>query len=87
MPYDKSIEEGMLEAEACVNNLEEANLSLSEALSEYKKGIELLNFCGIKLKNTKQQIQILDAKSGKLIDVNPESLTGPIGKSRKNNSG
>lgn len=80
MPYEKSIEEGMIEAEACVNNLEEDNLSLSEALSEYKKGIELLHFCDIKLKSTKQQIQMLDYSTGQLIDVNPESLTGPIDK-------
>ena len=80
MPYEKSIEEGMIEAEACVNHLEDDNLSLSEALSEYKKGIELLHFCDIKLNNTKQQIQMLDYSTGKLIDVNPESVTGPIDK-------
>tara|TARA_R110000744_G_scaffold358901_3_gene466081 strand:+ start:4272 stop:4520 length:249 start_codon:yes stop_codon:yes gene_type:complete len=80
MPYEKSIEEGMIEAEACVNHLEEDTLSLSEALSEYKKGIELLHFCDIKLNNTKQQIQMLDYSTGQLIDVNPESVTGPIDK-------
>ncbi len=70
----------MIEAEACVNHLEEDTLSLSEALSEYKKGIELLHFCDIKLNSTKQQIQMLDYSTGQLIDVNPESVTGPIDK-------
>ena len=80
MPYEKSFEEGMIEAEACVNHLEEDTLSLSEALSEYKKGIELLHFCDIKLNSTKQQIQMLDYSTGQLIDVNPESVTGSIDK-------
>jgi len=80
MSYENSIEENMDEAEACINKINSEKLSLSETLAEYNKGIELLRFCDIQLNNTKPQIQILDYSTGKLIDVNPESVTGPINK-------
>jgi len=80
MDYEKSFEEDLIEIESSSEALESPDLSLSESLALYKKSLELLNFCGQKIKTTKQKIQVLDYKTGKLIDVNPESVIGPRNK-------
>jgi len=80
MAYKKSFEEGLIEMEANSKSLEDGDLSLSEALAVYKQSMELLNFCGNEIKQTKQKIQVLDYETSKLIDVNPESVIGPRNK-------
>lgn len=80
MAYEKSFEEGLIEIETGSKALESPDLSLSESLALYKKSLELLNFCGETIKTKKQKIQVLDYETGKLIDVNPESVIGPRNK-------
>ena len=80
MSKQKPFEENLKELEGCVTQMEDNELPLSEALALYKKGMELINFCNIELKNVQQQIQVYDKKTNSLIDVNPESVIGPRNK-------
>jgi len=80
MSKQKPFEANLKELEGCVTRMEEDDLPLSEALALYKKGMELINFCDIELKNVQQQIQVYDKKTNSLIDVNPESVIGPRNK-------
>ena len=80
MSKQKPFEENLKEVEGCVTRMEDDDLPLSEALALYKKGMALINFCDIELKNVQQQIQVYDKKTNSLIDVNPESVIGPRNK-------
>ena len=79
-PEKSFFEENLKEVETCVDTMENNNLSLSESVTLYKKGIELINLCKTELSGVKQQIQVYDKNTNTLIDVNPESLLGPIKK-------
>lgn len=55
-----TFEEAMEELETIVEKLEEGDVPLEEAISIYKKGMELSKLCHDKLKNVEEQLtQIL----------------------------
>lgn len=57
-----TFEEAMEELETIVEKLEEGDVPLEEAISIYKKGMELSKLCHDKLKNVEEQLtQILTA--------------------------
>ncbi|MAO21990.1 MAG: exodeoxyribonuclease VII small subunit [Phycisphaerae bacterium] len=60
MAYKKSFEENMIEAEACINKMESDEVPLSESLALYKRGLELINFCDLELKEAQKEITLLD---------------------------
>lgn len=67
-----TFEEAMEELETIVEKLEEGDVPLEEAISIYKKGMELSKLCHDKLKNVEEQLtQILTA------DGNKEAFTIP----------
>ncbi len=57
-----TFEEAMEELETIVEKLEEGDVPLEEAITIYKKGMELSKLCHDKLKNVEEQLtQILTA--------------------------
>jgi len=68
MPEEKTItfEAAMEQLETIVERLEEGDVPLEEAISIYKKGMELSKLCHDKLKNVEEQLtQILTADGHK----------------------
>ncbi|WP_187143758.1 exodeoxyribonuclease VII small subunit [Bacillus tuaregi] len=68
VPEGKSItfEEAMEQLETIVERLEEGDVPLEEAITIYKKGMELSKLCHDKLKNVEEQLtQILTADGHK----------------------
>ena len=55
-----SFEAALAELEAIVATMEGGQLPLSDSLSAYKRGAELLQFCQSALKDAEQQIQIFE---------------------------
>jgi len=56
----KSFEAATAELEQIVANMETGQMSLEDALSAYKRGVELLQYCQGLLKDSQQQIKILE---------------------------
>jgi exodeoxyribonuclease VII small subunit len=68
-------EEAMLDLEEVVKKLETGEVPLEDAISLYKKGMELYSFCHEKLQNAeKQLISIIDKNDNK-IEFNPSQGT------------
>lgn len=51
-----SFEDAMKELDTIVEKLEEGNIELEEALTIYKRGVELSQLCHTKLKNAEDQL-------------------------------
>jgi len=51
-----SFEDAMKELDTIVQKLEEGNIELEEALTIYKRGVELSQLCHTKLKNAEDQL-------------------------------
>lgn len=51
-----SFEDSMKELDTIVQKLEEGNIELEEALTIYKRGVELSQLCHTKLKNAEDQL-------------------------------
>lgn len=68
-----TFEEAMEELETIVEKLEEGDVPLEEAISIYKKGMELSKLCHDKLKNVEEQLtQIITADGHKETFTIPE---------------
>jgi exodeoxyribonuclease VII small subunit len=52
-------EEALKKLEKIVEDLEQGDLSLDEALKKYQEGIELSRVCYLRLENAKKKIDIL----------------------------
>lgn len=60
LPPPENFETATAELEQIVTNMETGKMSLEEALSAYKRGVELLQYCQHVLKDSQQQIKILE---------------------------
>ncbi|WP_160809729.1 exodeoxyribonuclease VII small subunit [Nitrosomonas sp. HPC101] len=60
-PPPENFEIATAELEQIVANMEAGQMSLEDALSAYKRGVELLQYCQNTLKDSQQQIKILEA--------------------------
>jgi exodeoxyribonuclease VII small subunit len=56
-----TFEAALAELEAIVARMESGELPLEQALSAYRRGTQLLQFCQSALKDAQQQVQILEA--------------------------
>ena len=54
-----SFEESMQELDSIVNQMEEGELSLEDALSRFERGVQLARHSQNKLKQAEQKVQIL----------------------------
>jgi exodeoxyribonuclease VII small subunit len=66
-----SFEAALLALETIVGQMESGQMPLEESLTAYKRGVELLRYCQNTLKDTEQQIRILD-EQGQLKDFGNE---------------
>lgn len=57
----ENFEVATVELEQIVAGMETGQMSLEDALSAYKRGVELLQYCQNTLKDSQQQIKILEA--------------------------
>ncbi|MDT8364051.1 MAG: exodeoxyribonuclease VII small subunit [Nitrosomonas sp.] len=57
----QDFEHAAVELENIVVAMESGQMSLQESLSSYKRGMELLQYCQSTLKDSQQQIKILEA--------------------------
>ena len=64
---DLSFEQHLDRAKDIITKLESGNCNLDELLSKYKKGIESLNFCTVKLNEFENKIKII--KDSSKIDI------------------
>ena len=68
-----SFEEAMNNLEEIVANLEKGELSLDESVENFKKGMELSNYCNELLDKAEKSITVLTKdKSGELVEENFE---------------
>lgn len=66
-----SFEQALLALETIVGQMESGQMPLEKSLTAYKQGVELLRYCQNTLKDTEQQIRILD-EQGQLKDFGNE---------------
>lgn len=59
MEKEKTFEESLKELEEITLNLENGNLSLDKAISEFEKGMKLSKECSEKLESAEKKINIL----------------------------
>lgn len=60
-----NFEEAMQQLEDIVEQLEEGDVPLEEAISIYKKGMELSKLCHDKLRNVEEQLTEILTENGK----------------------
>lgn len=65
MAEQLSFEEAMKNLEGIVDRLEEGDVPLEEAISIYRKGMELSKLCHDKLKDVEQQLTEIITEDGK----------------------
>jgi len=66
---DKSFEDAMLELEGIVSKLEQGDVSLEEAITNFQQGIELSRYCAARLDEAEKKISILlQNEEGNLIE-------------------
>lgn len=61
---EKKFEQALTRLEEIVDNLEEGELPLEEALKRFEEGIGLSRFCSYKLDQAQQKVEILLADEG-----------------------
>ena len=72
---EPTFEEALKKLETAVENLEEGDLPLEQALHLFEEGLKASNQCRTRLDQARQRVQILVAESGgdfKLTDLDPD---------------
>ncbi|HCH01767.1 MAG TPA: exodeoxyribonuclease VII small subunit [Vibrio sp.] len=74
-PENMSFEESLTELDALVNQLENGDLDLEDALKKFERGIALARSSQTKLTEAEQRVEILlkDDDESELIPFDPES--------------
>ncbi|HHX93745.1 MAG TPA: exodeoxyribonuclease VII small subunit [Tenericutes bacterium] len=67
---EKTFEEALEELSEIVNELEQGETNLDEAVKKFNQGMELAKFCHEKLKNAEKQVSKVLSEDGKLEDFN-----------------
>lgn len=69
---EKSFEENLCELENIVKKLENGEVSLDDAIEQFKVAMELAKKCDKSLKNAEEAITKLVKDNGEIIDFNVE---------------
>lgn len=72
---EPNFEEALKKLETAVENLEEGDLPLEQALRLFEEGLKASNQCRTRLDQARQRVQVLVAESGgdfKLTDLDPD---------------
>ncbi|MBD1572344.1 MULTISPECIES: exodeoxyribonuclease VII small subunit [Vibrio] len=74
-PENMSFEESLAELDTLVNQLENGDLDLEDALKKFERGISLARVSQGKLSEAEQRVEILlnDSDDAELIPFDPES--------------
>ncbi len=74
-PENMSFEESLTELDALVNQLENGDLDLEDALKKFERGIALARSSQTKLTEAEQRVEILlrDDDESELVPFDPES--------------
>lgn len=64
-----SFDEALNQLETLIQTMERGELSLEDALTSYKQGIELMRLCQTKLADVEQQLKVLDNDELKPLDL------------------
>lgn len=59
-----SFEEAISQLEEIIENLEDKDISLDEALEKYEQGVKLSKFCSNKLEQAEEKIEIIKDEKG-----------------------
>ncbi|MBM7555240.1 exodeoxyribonuclease VII small subunit [Halanaerobacter jeridensis] len=59
-----SFEEAISQLEEIIENLEDKDISLDEALQKYQQGVKLSKFCSNKLEQAEEKIEIIRDEEG-----------------------
>ncbi len=73
MEKDKTFEENLQELQAVVNNLEQGDIPLEKALSEFQKGIQLSSQLQDTLKNAEKTLTKVMKDNGEESDLDLET--------------
>lgn len=69
---NKTFEENMEELEQIVEKLENGNVSLDDAIEEFKKAMDLIKSCDGKLKSAEDTIAEIVGENKEIIEFNSE---------------
>lgn len=69
---EKTFEENMAELQSIVENLENGDVSLDEAIAEFEKAMTLIKSCDSKLKDAENTISIIVDENKDVVDFNRE---------------
>ena len=73
-PSEPSFEQALAELEKIVKKMESGELTLEQALTTHKRGLELAKFCQQRLEAAQQQVKVLEGEVLKpLADLGGES--------------
>lgn len=92
MAGEMKFEEALKKLEKIVENLEDGNLSLDDALGKYEEGIRLSKMCAKKLEVAKKKVEILLKSEDGSVEVRPfddkaaDEETRPEGAAKKRKS-
>jgi exodeoxyribonuclease VII small subunit len=81
-PEPASFEAALAELETIVATMEGGQLPLAEALTAYKRGAKLLEYCQAQLKDAQQQVQILERGVLKAFAPGEPGASPPTGSER-----
>ncbi len=65
----QTFESAMVELEQLVQQVEDGQISLDQAVAAYERGIDLVKFCQDKLQTIEERVKVLD---GELLKVLPK---------------
>lgn len=65
---EKTFEEGILELEKIVSDLENGDMSLDDSMKKFEEGMKLSKYCGDLLDNAEKKITIVLEKNGELVE-------------------
>ena len=65
---EKTFEEGILELEKIVTDLENGDMALDESMKKFEEGMKLSKHCGELLAEAEKKIVIVLEKNGELVE-------------------
>lgn len=86
---EMKFEEALKKLEKIVEDLEDGNLSLDDALGKYEEGIKLSKLCAKKLEVAKKKVEILLKSEDGTVELKPfdESMAEDKAKGKKKGPG
>ena len=68
---EMKFEDALKKLEKIVEDLEDGNLSLDDALDKYEEGIKLVQVCSKKLENAQKKVEVLTKTPGGKFQLKP----------------